>query len=181
MTDHAPRCPKAFSCLQPVWRWAALLLLCLLTAGCGFSTQEMFPTEYATVAVPIFENRTFYRGVEVDLAEAIGKELEQRTPYKITSPNVADTLLEGRITSMTQRGLSRTTTGGLPQEQEVTITIDFTWKDLRRGDVIVSRRGFSAVGRYIPTQPVGEEVLVGQHSAVQRMAEDLVSAMRSGW
>lgn len=157
------------------------MLCCSALSGCGYSTQELFPVEYTTVAVPIFENRTFYRGVELDLSEALGKEIERRTPYKITAPSVANTMLEGRITSLTQRGLSRTSTGGLPQEQEYTLTVDFTWKDLRNGEVIVSRRGFSAVGRYIPTQPVGEDALVGQHAAVQRMAEDLVSAMREGW
>lgn len=149
--------------------------------GCGYSTQELFPERYASVAVPIFDNRTFYRGVEFDLTEAVIKELEQRTPYKALDAGVADTLLTATVTRVSTRRLSRTRSAGLPQEVEVTVTINFEWTDQRSGEVLVSRKGFSAVGRYVPTQPVGERFEVGQHAAVQRLARDTVSALRGGW
>ncbi|MEM1447163.1 MAG: LptE family protein [Planctomycetota bacterium] len=156
-------------------------MLLLSTTGCGYSTTELFPEQYRTVAVPIFDNRTFYRGVEFDLTEAIVKEIEQRTPYKITDANVADTLLSGTVTNVAIQELSRTREGGLPQEVKVTVVIDFDWTDQRSGAKLVSRRSFSGVGRYIPTQPVGESFEVGQHAAVQRVARDLISSLRGDW
>ncbi len=163
-----------------------LVFLCFLPMfvtlpGCGYSTAELFPTRYRTVAVPIFDNRTFYRGVEFDLTEALIKELEQRTPYNTTDAGRADTLLSGTIHTIEKRQLSRTVEAGLPQEVEVIVVIDFTWTDQRSGDALVSRRGFSAVGRYVPTPPVGEGFEVGQHAAVQRLARDIVSVLRSDW
>lgn len=149
--------------------------------GCGYSSKELFPTEVHTVAVPIFENRTFYRGVEFELAEAMVKQVESRTPYKVVAPGMAQTILEGTITDIEQTQLSRRRPGGLPQEMEVTVTVDFVWKDLGKGGVIKDRRGFQAVGRYIPTAGIGEPFETAQHDAVERLARDIVSTMRTDW
>ena len=69
----------------------------VLTAlpACGYHYAEVYPAGYATVAVPIFENKTFEREVAYDLTEAIIKEIEQRTPYKVADLAHADTLLRG--------------------------------------------------------------------------------------
>jgi hypothetical protein len=165
---------RIFGCLM-------LLTLTLGQLGCGYSSKELFPTEVHTVAVPIFENRTFYRGIEFELAEAMVKQVESRTPYKVVAPGTAQTILEGTITDIEQTQLSRRRPGGLPQEMEVTVTVDFVWKDLGRGGVIKDRRGFQAVGRYIPTAGIGEPFETAQHDAVERLARDIVSTMRSDW
>lgn len=159
----------------------SLVMLTLAMAGCGYSSKELFPTEYRTVAVPIFENRTFYRGVEYELAESMVKQVESRTPYKVVAPPVAQTIMEGTITSIEQTMLSRRRPGGVPQEIELTVTVDFVWKDLSSGAVIADRRGFVAVGRHIPTSGIGEPYEVAQHEAVERLAHDIVSTMRSDW
>jgi len=158
----------------------AVLCTSVLT-GCGYASKDLFPDKYQTVATPIFENRTFYRGVEFELAEALTKQVQVRTSYKVVSPAVAQTILEGTITSIEQSQLSRRRPGGVPQEIELTVTVDFTWKDLGSGDVIRGRRGFVAVGRYVPTSGVGEPFEVAQHQAVQRLARDIVSTMQSDW
>ena len=167
--------------LPAICGFAALLLTLCVLPGCGYSTTELFPEKYATVSLPLFENRTFYRDVESDLGEALAKELEQRSPYKIVNPAAADTELTGTIHRVEQRMLSRTADTGIPQELEVSVWIDFAWKDLRTGDVITDRRGYEQVGRYIPAAGVGEPFEVAQHAAVQRLARDVVSALRGGW
>jgi len=161
---------------------AALVLINAATmVGCGYSSKSTFPAEVQTVAVAIFDNRSFYRDVEFDLTEATIKEIELRTPYKVADPGTAQTLLEGTITGISQEMTSRRDPGGLPQEMEVTITADFTWKDQRTGNIIRSRRGIQAVGRYIPTRGVGEAFETGQHVAVARLAGQIVSAMGGDW
>lgn len=158
-----------------------LVSLTLGLIGCGYSSKELFPTEYRTIAAPIFDNRTFYRGIEYELAEALTKQIESRTPYKVVTPGVAQTILEGTITHIEQRQLSRRRPGGVPQEVELTVTVDFVWKDLGKGGVIRDRRGFQAVGRYVPTAGVGEPFEIAQHQAVQRLARDMVSTMQADW
>lgn len=169
---------------KPVARMLGLMMLLALSAGqvgCGYASKELFPEDYHTVTVPIFENRTFYRGVEFELAEAMVKQIESRTPYKVVAPGMAQTILEGTITDIEQNQLSRRRPGGLPQEIELTVTVDFVWKDLGKGGVIKDRRGFQAVGRHIPSSGIGEPFEVAQHDAVERLARDIVSTMRTDW
>lgn len=154
---------------------AALLSL----VGCGYSAQELYPAAYRTVAVPNFDNRTFSQGVEFELREALVKEIEQRTPYKVVrTPGAADTVIEGVVLNVESDLVSRTADGGVPQEIEVTVTIDFTWRDLRTGETLRGFQGFAAAGQYVPERTVGEFAQTAQHRAIQRLAEDIVSAMR---
>ncbi len=168
------------------WAWvppqvAAIALLVGTLAGCGYESHELFPQDVHTIAVPIFQNRTFYRGVEFDLTEALVKQIELRTPYKVTDPGRADTIIQGAVVRVDQRRLSRRAQGGVPQELEVEITVDFEWRNQTTSEVLRQRRGYTAVGRYVPTDPVAEPFEVAQHAAAQRLAEDIVSILAADW
>ena len=155
------------------------LLICAMLVGCGYRSNDLYPENYRTVAVPIFENLSFYRGVEFKLTEALVKEIEKRTPYKVTRSTSADTRLTGTITSIEQDLLSRQRDGNIPDEMQLTLTVNYEWQDLRTGRPILDRHGFSAVGRYIPSRVVGEPIQIAQYQAVGAMARDIVSSMRS--
>jgi hypothetical protein len=160
-----------------------LVLLATATAlpSCGYSHKELYPADVRTIAVPIFANRTFYQGAEFDLTEALTKEIETRTPYKVVREANADSALTGTITSIEQTRLSRVREGGVPQEMEFRVAVNFEWKNLRTGKVLRERRGFTSVGRYVPTRPVSETYFTGQHDAAQLTAERIVSEMRGDW
>lgn len=161
----------------------ALIALAVLLTGCGYSTTELYPTQYNTVTVPNFDNRSNDRNVELNLREALIKELEQRTPYKaVGGTGLSDTQLTGTVTRVSRQLISRDATAGLPQEIEVTVTVDFQWRDLRTGKVIRSYRGLSAAGQFVPNRTVGEFSEDGVRLAVSRLATDIVSRMREdGW
>lgn len=158
-----------------------VLVLGLAGAGCGYTTRELYPADVRSVGVPIFANRTFYRGLERDVTEALIKEIELRTPYKVARAAITDTELTGTIVDVRQKMISRRRPGNLPQEIEVSLVVDWTWKNQRSGEVIRSRQGFESVGRYRPTQPIGDAFESAQHEAAQRLAADIVSAMRADW
>jgi len=160
---------------------ALLVLACLFLTGCGYSHGGTFPKEIGSIAVPIFENRTPYRDVEFDLTEALIKEIELRTPYKVVRSGDADTLLAGVVTNVDQRVLSRRDVGGLPQEMEISIVVNFEWKHQRTGESLRDRHGFITVGRHVPGRPIGEPFEVARHEAVQQLARDIVAVMRADW
>lgn len=165
--------------IRPIGLMLTILAAGLLTA-CGYQHKELFSKAYRTVSVTI-DNRTFYRGVEFDLTEALVKEIELRTPYKVTLADRADTHLSGTVANVMQRTLSHTQDGGLPQEMEIQISVDVNWKDARSGKLLRQRLGLVTVGRYVPTRPVADTFSDAQHTAVANMASEIVSAMREDW
>lgn len=185
--QHKTNPPSAFyaasAFLGPNALIALVALSVLFLTGCGYSTKELYPTAYTTVAVPNFENLTFTREVEFELREALIKEIEQRTPYKVVrAPGAADTLLEGTVTEVRRSLVSRQEGTGVPQEVEFTVVIDFVWRDLRTGEDLRGYQGFSATGQYVPVSGAGEFEAAARHRAVQRLATDIVSTMRDqGW
>ena len=68
----------------------------LLLSGCGYTVGNGFSPDIRTVSVPIFENATFRRGIEVQITEAVQKEIQKRTPYRLAKGLDADTRLTGR-------------------------------------------------------------------------------------
>ncbi len=165
------------------WVTAAIVLslvVMAMVAGC-YRHEGLYDEQYRSVYVPIFENQTFYRGAEMDVTEALIKEIELRTPYKTTRSAVADTELIGTIRSIEQRRVNRRADIGVVQEVEISIIVDWEWKDVRSGEVIRSRRGFESLGRFVPTSPVGEVYDNAQHVAASRMARDITTAMQADW
>jgi hypothetical protein len=162
---------------------AAMLVLpaCSSDASKGYSFASTYPEGVKTVTVPVFDNRTFYPGLEVQLTEAIVKQLQASSGLKVTSAAHADSRLTGSITGAELRRQTLDKTTGLVQEQAFQLTIDFEWRDARSGKLLTARKNFAATDTFIPARPSGERIEVGQQGAIQRLARDIVSEMRSSW
>lgn len=158
-----------------------IALYCLTLTGCGYTQQELFDDQYRTVAVPIFENRTFYKGAEFQLTEAVTKELELRTPYKVLKSTDAQTRITGTINSINQRLLSRTIDGGVSEEVQVIINMSYEWRDLKTGKVIRRRGQIVGTGEFLPTRGLNETFEVAKHEALGQLAQNIVSSMRKDW
>lgn len=166
----------------------AFVILLMAIAGCssngtvaGYAAGETYDESVRTVAVHIFENRTFYRDVEFKLTEALAKELESRTPYKVSAAGGADTILTGTVLSVDKRLLSREFSTGVAQEVQVVVIASFEWKDLRTGEIRRKRSRIEGTGEYIPTRPLSEPFEVARHAAVAELAREVVSVMRKDW
>lgn len=161
--------------------WAALLPGCASDPTQGYSFESSFDRGVSAVHVPMFQNDTFAKGVEFEVTDAVVKEIQRMTPWRVTGEGAADAVLEGRITNATLRRLSQQRESGVVQEQAVSITVDFTLRDTRTGKTIVGRRNFQTTDVFVPVQPVGERLEVGENAVTQRLAKDLVNELRSNW
>jgi hypothetical protein len=173
-----------------LWRvlaGAGALATAALPSGCssdpheGYAHLSTFDEDYRTIAIPILENETYVRGVEFELTDALIKEVEARTGWKVTASGSADTILLGRIRAVDKQQLSRSRLTGLGQEAIVGVTIDFEWRDLRTDRAIVARQGFAGHGLYEPSNPSAEREELGRVAAVQKLARDIVSELRASW
>jgi hypothetical protein len=121
----------------------------------GYSTRPNYDTRYKTVKVNIFKNPTFWAvvpvpGLEMQLTQAIVREIEAKTPYKVVRDN-ADTELIGNIKTFNQ-GILNYNQLFERREVETTLLVEVAWRDLRTGK-------FLTAPRRLPGMPLPDEAL----------------------
>jgi hypothetical protein len=167
-------------------------LLGMAMGGCGYTQSEgggdtsnsyrwrsLYREDVKSVAIDIFTSKEYVRGVEFALTKAIANQLEANTPYKIVPRERADTILEGQVISVSRDTISRDVQTAVPQEQLYVVSVDFVWKDLRNGRILVQRRNFEQTTTYYPT--LGEGQFVGNQLAVEKLALGIVQEMQADW
>lgn len=147
----------------------------------GYSWGSSFDTSIHSVAAPMWTNETFHHGLEARLTEAVVKEIQRSTPWRVAPTGEADTTLTGVLRRVELRKLSTARTSGLAEETSIELTIDYTWKNTRTGKTLAARRGMRVVESFIPALGVGERIEVGETAAVDSAARGVVASMRSGW
>lgn len=169
------------------WSVPSVLLVAFLAGGCasdptrGYAPVSPFPAGISTVAVEIFDNSAFERDLEFELADALVKEIEARTPYKVTSVDRSDTILTGRIRNVQRVQLSKSPLTGLSEEVTLSVTIDLQWSNLRTGEPLLQLESFTGHSLFLPSRPTGEPIELGEFTVVQRLARDIVGQMRADW
>jgi hypothetical protein len=128
-----------------VARYGPLLILALCLPACesggnftilGYTTKPNYDCNIHTVYVPIFENRTYYRGLEFDLTQAIVREIEAKTPFKVVSDrDRADTELTGSIVVYTKSILNRNQYNEIREGQNL-LTVNIIWRNLHTGEIL---------------------------------------------
>ncbi len=102
----------------------------------GYTTQPNYDCTIHTVRVPIFENRTFRRGLEFELTEAVVREINSKTTFRVVGiGQPADTELRGRIMGATKAILDFNQLGE-NREAQTDLTVELSWVDLRSGEVL---------------------------------------------
>ncbi len=165
---------------------AAVLLALSTMLGCasdpsdGWAMGGGFQDDVKTIAVPVWDNQTFVPGLGAELTEALISEIQRTTPWLVVSSG-ANTTLTGVIRASDLRKLSTDNTTGLVQELAVDLAVDFEWRTIRGREPLVARTDFRSQASFIPTNGIGEPIEVGQRGAVEAMARDIVSELRSDW
>jgi len=147
--------------------------------GCSFTAARQSTAR--TIAVPIFDNKSFVHGLESDLTEAIVKEIQRTTPWVVVSGRSAQSTLSGTIGESRLQPLSTSSATGMVLEQAVELTVDFEWRDARTGEVLLARKNFKTLQSFVPARGTGERIELGQHAAVQELARSIVNELRSSW
>ena len=164
---------------------AVLLPAAALLCGCGYRFGHLSDPTVRTVAVPVFGSVAERRGIELQLTEAVVKQIQTRTPFRIAHESTADTILRGRIVGVRKRGLSRTVTDD-PREAEFAPAVEVTWED-RRGRVL-GTRSVTISPDVVPVLATGTQAVeLGQtratalQEAVDRLARQVVDLMELPW
>lgn len=160
-------------------RLISFFVITLALGGCGYTTASLYNSSIKTVAVPMWRNQTFRRQLQFKLTEAIDKNIEARTPFRLASRSTADSVLTGTIVSVQENVLNSNFQTNLPQQTQVTIAVDFTWSDLRSGKVLEVRKNFSASASEVPA--IGTQLPDAEQIVIERLARRIVDSMQKPW
>jgi hypothetical protein len=173
--------------IKKVWQNHYIILLipvfaaCLGICGCsGYSTQSLYADNVSTVYVEMFDNKSFWRGVEYSLTDALAKRIEEQTPYKIVSNrDKADTVISGYLENIDQTALSYERQTGRALEKEVYLQAVVNWKNLKTGELVLDRAPIAAAASYSEWQSQGFRY--GSTLAANNLAVKIVEAMEKKW
>ena len=122
----------------------------------GYTTAPQYDLRIHYVYVPIFKNRTMWKGMEFDLTRAVVREIEAKTPYKVVSNcEAADTELIGTIINFNKNILNRNQLNEV-REAETTLAVEVIWRNRRTGEILSQPRPPGAVAPAIPSIPAPE-------------------------
>lgn len=171
-------------------RTSLLMLVVVLASASGcapyrFGNQALFDTRIRTVHVPIVGNDTYRHDLGERLSDAIVREIELRTPYKVTGDPNADSTLRCRFTAETKSVLTETDTDD-PRALDVAISVNASWVG-RNGELLMQNSlmpngglvSFSQDHRFVPE--AGQSVETSIQSAIEDLASRIVSQMEMRW
>ena len=162
---------------------AAVLSGC---TGYQVGNWSLYDRDVRTVYVPMFESASYRRNLGERLTEAVMKEIEAKTPYKVVGSPDADSILSGRIVGETKRVVAENIYDD-PRELDVNLQVEVSWID-RQGSAIRETacvelppelsmvHGGSAL---VPE--VGQSVATAHQLAIGRVAERIVAMMETPW
>jgi hypothetical protein len=164
------------------------LLLIAHVFGCAVpyrvGNHTLFPPDVRTVYVPMFESESFRRHMGEKLTEAVIKQIETDTPFKVVSGG-ADSVLSGRIVSDTKRTIVENRFDD-PRNTEYNLQVLVTWANnngaiLREQAVAVPPELIDIGGRSDIVPEFGRSVASQQQAAIDKLARQIVGLMESPW
>lgn len=186
----SPRYPAPSSAVFTTLGMLTLALGVLNLPGCAgyrVGNDSLFRPDIETVYVPIFQSDSLRPGLGERLTEAVVKEIELRTPYKVVgSLDRADSILQGRIVSETKRTVVEDPYDD-PREVATRMQVEVQWVDYRGqaltpAETIPLPQALSTVVAETTFVPeVGQSLATSQQETIQRLASQIVGMMETPW
>jgi hypothetical protein len=190
--SYSRRAPLPFLAIRNLLRGcraAICFLQCAVLSGCiGYQvgTASLYAPDIATVYVPMIESDSYRRDLGERLTEAVCKEIELKTPYKVVSTPNADSILSVRLTRDTRKALIRNAFDD-PRLSENEIRTQVNWLNRRRLPIVPAQVipvppeavAITATSNIIPE--AGQSVATQQQQAIVRLAQQIVGTMEAPW
>ncbi len=133
----------------------------------------------------MFASNSYRRFMGERLTEAIVKEIELKTPYKVVCAADADSRLSGRIVAETKRVLAEDINDA-PRDIEVDLTVQIRWEthqgDLLRQPIdlpLLPDLRLNQATNLIPEG--GQSIATAHQHAISQLAEEIVAQMEHPW
>ena len=163
-----------------------LFLALIASAGCGYNIGAPFSPEIRSVHVPVFNSGSNRRFLEFQLTEAVQKQIQQRSHFRLVKEADADTRLTGRIINLGKTALGQTRNSDA-RELQVNLQVEVTWEDIRTGKILQQQRvalppellQLASQAEFAPE--VGQSLATADQTAIDRLARNIVDMMEVPW
>jgi len=157
------------------------VLAATVLAGCGgYSNKSLFPKDIGSVYIEMFDNRTFRRGIEYTLSDAIVKRIESDTPYKVVSDrDRTDSVIDGQLVVITESILTLERETGRALEKEVVLTATVNWKNLKTGRMMMNNQSVTAAASF--SEFLHQDFTYASSLAANKLAQKIVEMMQDNW
>ncbi len=155
-------------------------------AGLHVGQQSLYRPEIRTIYVPVFESESFRPDLGERLTEAVVKEIELKTPYKVVHTPNADSVLRGRIILDHKRVLAENAFDE-PRNIATDLEVEVNWYD-RQGGLILRNASFAyspvafTVAQNSALIPeAGQSIASAHQDSVRELAKRIVEQMETPW
>ena len=162
--------------------YVLVLSLLVTLTGCKayqFGASTMYRFDIQTVHVAIFESNSYRRFLGQRLTEAVVKQVELSTPFKVTSASRAQSILTGRIIRERKRVLSETVYDD-PRTLEYVMRLEVTWTD-RGGVPLMERQVLDLEEDVVFIPEGGQSLMTAQQRLMDQLAAQIVGYMEIPW
>jgi len=155
-------------------------------AGYQIGQKSLFRCDVKTVHIPMVQSDSYRRYLGERLTEAIIKEVEKNSPYKVVDADSADSILNVRLVSDTKRVLAENRLDDV-RDIETDFFVQMSWVD-RRGDLIATGPripfaptlvNISQTANFVPE--AGQSLATSQQEAINRLAAQIRGQMEAPW
>ncbi len=159
----------------------SVFLLALILTSCGYHTAgkgSRLPTDVKTLAVPAFVNQTQTYRIEAILTEAVVREFNTRTRYRVVGDATnADAVLKGTVTGTQLAPLTYDSNTGRASTALVTVNMKVVLT-ARDGRVLYQNSNFVYREQYQISRELSS-FFEEQGPAMQRLSQDFARTLVS--
>lgn len=172
-------------------RQLPLVMIPFIVAGCAtyrFGNSTLYRPDVRTVHVPVITSSSFRRHLGERLTEAVVKQVELATPYKVVNERQADSVLIVHLVDDSRHTLAETRNDD-PRDIGIDLYAQVTWTDRRgnvlcqcpSGDVPMPALTFDMTQSANLVPEAGQSMSTAQQEAIQAMAQQIVAQIETPW
>ena len=155
-----------------------VIVLLFITSGGQYQMRTLSPSSEASVAIPLFVNKTFKEHLDDVLTAEVADQFMLRTNLQIVKEKEAEFLLTGEILQYIQEpGQGIVSPTG---EYKITIEVEITFVSVKEGIVVWKKRlNGSAIYCIFAASIQTEQEAIKEVS--RKISEDILDLTLNGW
>jgi hypothetical protein len=148
----------------------ALALATTLTGCAGYRLGPTSGASYRSVAVVMFQNKTYHAQIEQQITSAIIRQLQSDGTLRVESPAGADIILTGEVTQYRRQVLrSQPGDSNAPREYEINIDARIEARDRVTGKLVLGPKAVTGKAATF----IGTDLQSAEEQALPLVAQDI--------